>query len=308
MDYSLEIILTPHNYLEWKPKIVLLLRCRGLYQITMAMEVESDSTDEKNNFLNRQDMAIGWILLFISSEILHQVYDDSQKFTPNELWRKLEVLFGNKEECMQNVDKIENVENPLEDKSSQFEEPSTQVSAQICIPIIEDDVYSISDFFFYEIHVEDIWHASQESHEDTFPCAINASQETKREPHTSDSIMIFSENFFQKQIGYLNSSWEISNFKKTNRPKWSPKSEVMIILKSTKFQHFSRNRCMVFKISSKLYLDIFHYKKIKWICVDISMVNILHHICVDIYIFNKIFNEHKLAQLRGLLGVKDMVA
>ena len=40
---------------------------------------------------------------------------------------------------MQNVDKIENVENPLEDKSSQFEEPSTQVSAQICIPLIEYD-------------------------------------------------------------------------------------------------------------------------------------------------------------------------
>jgi hypothetical protein len=37
---------------------------------------------------------------------------------------------------MQNVDKIENVENPLEDKSSQFEEPSTQVSIKICIPLI----------------------------------------------------------------------------------------------------------------------------------------------------------------------------
>jgi hypothetical protein len=40
----------------------------------------------------------------------------------------------------------------------------------------------------------------------------------------------------------------------------------MIILKSTKFQHFSGNDRMVFKISSKIYLDIFHYKKIKWIC------------------------------------------
>ena len=64
--------------------------------------------------------------------------------------------------CMQNVDKIENVENPLEDKSSQFEDPSTQVFAQICIPLIEDDVYFISDLFS-EIHVEDIWHASQET-------------------------------------------------------------------------------------------------------------------------------------------------
>jgi hypothetical protein len=100
MDYSLEILLTPHNYLEWKPKILLMLRCRGLYQITMAMEVDPDSTDEKNNFLNRQDMSIRWILSFISLEILHQVYDDSEESTPNELWTILAVLFGNMEECM----------------------------------------------------------------------------------------------------------------------------------------------------------------------------------------------------------------
>jgi hypothetical protein len=82
----------------------------------------------------------------------------------------------------------------------------------------------------------------------------------------------------------------------------------MIFLRSTKFQHFSGNGHMVFKISSKIYLDIIHYKKIKWICVEISMMHILHQIHEDIYIFNKIFKEHKLAQLRGLLGVKEMVA
>jgi hypothetical protein len=82
----------------------------------------------------------------------------------------------------------------------------------------------------------------------------------------------------------------------------------MIILKSTIFHHFSRNNRTVFKISSKNYLDIIHYKKIKWICVEISMMHILHQIRAYIYIFNKIFKEHKLAQLRGLLGVKDMVS
>ena len=96
MDYSSEILLTPHKYLEWKTKIMLMLICRGLYQITMAMEVEHDSADKKNDFLNRQDMAIGCILYFISLEILHQVYDDSQESNPNELWTILEVLFRNK--------------------------------------------------------------------------------------------------------------------------------------------------------------------------------------------------------------------
>jgi hypothetical protein len=179
----------------------------------MAMEVEPDSVDEKNDFLNRQDMAIGSIGMSVSPELFHQVYKESQGSTPNELWTRLEVLFGNKEECMQNVDKIENVEKPLEDKSSQFEEPSTQVSTEICIPLIEDDVYSISDLFS-EIHMEDIWHASQESHADTFACTMHACQETKRESRTSDAILIFSEPNLQKQIGYLNSSRENIQFQK----------------------------------------------------------------------------------------------
>jgi hypothetical protein len=97
MFYSLIILLTPHNYLEWKTKILLMLRCMGLYQITMEMEVEPNSIDEKNYFLNRKDMAIECILYFISLKILHQVYDDSQEFTPNVLWSRLEILFGNKE-------------------------------------------------------------------------------------------------------------------------------------------------------------------------------------------------------------------
>jgi hypothetical protein len=75
MDYSPEILLTPRNYLEWKTKKFLLLRCEGLYQITMAMEVESDSINEKNDFLNRQDMVIGSIDISISPEFFHQVYE-----------------------------------------------------------------------------------------------------------------------------------------------------------------------------------------------------------------------------------------
>jgi hypothetical protein len=132
MDYSPEILLTPHNYLEWKPKIILMLRCRGLYQITMAMDVETNSIDEKNEFLNRQDMAIGCILYFISPEIIHQVYDDSQEFTPNDLWRRLEVLFGNKEDCenfMQRIGKIGPKEKPSEDQASYYEESSTNIFA-----------------------------------------------------------------------------------------------------------------------------------------------------------------------------------
>jgi hypothetical protein len=41
---------------------------------------------------------------------------------------------------MEGIGKIENVEKPLEDKSSQFEEPSINIFVEISIPIIEDDV------------------------------------------------------------------------------------------------------------------------------------------------------------------------
>jgi hypothetical protein len=63
----------------------------------------------------------------------------------------LEVLFGNKEDCedfMQEVELIELEEKPSEDQASYYEESSTKVFAKNCISLIEDDVYSISDFFF----------------------------------------------------------------------------------------------------------------------------------------------------------------
>jgi hypothetical protein len=176
---------------------------------------------------------------------------------------------------MQEVEQIEPEENPSEYQASYYEESATNVFAEISILIIEDDVYSISDLFS-KIHVEDIWHVSQESYADTFACTMHACQETKREPCTSDAIMIFSEKNLQKQFGYFNSSQENIQFQKNNSPKQSPVSEVMIFLKSTKFQHFSINDRTVFKISSKIYLDIIYYKKIKWICVEISMMHILH--------------------------------
>jgi hypothetical protein len=140
----------------------------------MEMEVEPNYVDEKNGFLNRQDMAIGSIGMSVSPELFHQVYEESQGSTPNELWTRLEVLFGNKEYCeyfMKEVKQIEPEEKPSEDQASYYEESSTNVFAEISIPIIEDDVYSISDLFF-EIHVEYIWHASQESHADLLhaPC------------------------------------------------------------------------------------------------------------------------------------------
>ena len=131
MESSSKILVTPHNYFEWKPIILHHFRGRGLYRITMVTEVEPNSTNEKNDFLNRQDMALGFICMSISPELRYHVEDESLS-TPDELWTRLEVLFGNKEDCedcMQDIEKIEPAGKPLEDQASQFEESSTQVSA-----------------------------------------------------------------------------------------------------------------------------------------------------------------------------------
>jgi hypothetical protein len=46
---------------------------------------------------------------------------------------------------MQEVKQIEPEEKPLEDQVSYYEESSIKDFANICIPLIEDDVYSISE-------------------------------------------------------------------------------------------------------------------------------------------------------------------
>jgi hypothetical protein len=117
--------------------------------------------------------------------------------------------------------------------------------------------------------------ASQEQH----ACTMHTSQETKGESCTSDSILIFYDKKIVEKNWIFEFLLETYPISKKNRPKQSSESEVMIILKSTKFQCFSENGRMVFKISSKLYLDLLHYNKRKWISMDISMVHLLHHIC-----------------------------
>ena len=83
---------------------------------------------------------------------------------------------------MQEVEQIEPEEKPSEDQASYYEESFAKVFAEIFIPLIEDDVYSISNLFS-EFHVEYLWDASQESHANTFACTMHASQKTKRVPH-----------------------------------------------------------------------------------------------------------------------------
>lgn len=98
LEFPKSAILTPYNYFEWKPKIQLHLRSRGLFRITMETEVEPTSAIEKSRYFNRMDEAFGILCLSISPELLFHVESCS---TPNEVWKILEGLFGKQDEIWQ---------------------------------------------------------------------------------------------------------------------------------------------------------------------------------------------------------------
>ena len=84
-------MLTPFNFFYWKAEMVIQLRAKGLYRVTMGTEVEPNFVVEKDKYFNRLDEAFGLLCLSISRELLFHI--DSLT-TPNEVWVKLETLVG----------------------------------------------------------------------------------------------------------------------------------------------------------------------------------------------------------------------
>ena len=65
--------MTPFNLFEWKDKMEILLREKGIYMVTMETEVETNATVEKIKRNNSRDEAYGVLCLSIqetSSSIL----------------------------------------------------------------------------------------------------------------------------------------------------------------------------------------------------------------------------------------------
>ena len=75
--------------------MVIQLRSKGLYRVTMGTEVEPNSVVEKAKYFNRLDEAYGLLCPSISREIFFHI--DSLT-TPNEVWVKLESLFWKNDE------------------------------------------------------------------------------------------------------------------------------------------------------------------------------------------------------------------
>jgi hypothetical protein len=52
MEFPKEFILTPYNLFAWKEKMIMHLRGRGLYRLTMNTKTEPTSSIEKSKYLN----------------------------------------------------------------------------------------------------------------------------------------------------------------------------------------------------------------------------------------------------------------
>lgn len=85
------LLLTPFNYYEWKSKMFLFLRSRGLFKIMMGTKVESTPNVEKLKWFNRCDKAYGLLYLFVSLDLLFHIESAN---SPNQIWTTLEGLFG----------------------------------------------------------------------------------------------------------------------------------------------------------------------------------------------------------------------
>ena len=71
--------------------MVIQVRARGIFRVTMGTEVEPNSTVEKAKYFNKLDEAYGLMCLSISREFYFHL-DNST--SPMEVWENLESLFG----------------------------------------------------------------------------------------------------------------------------------------------------------------------------------------------------------------------
>ena len=86
MDQSQKIILTPFNFFEWKAKMEILLRVKGIYRVTIETEAEPNAAAEKIKWHNRRDDSYGILCLSISRYLLFHI---DGLTSPTEVWEKL---------------------------------------------------------------------------------------------------------------------------------------------------------------------------------------------------------------------------
>ena len=76
-------LLNPFKYFIWKAEMMIHIRSKDLYRVTMGTEVKPNSIVEKLKLFSRIDEAFGILCLIISRDLLFHVDILSN---PDELW------------------------------------------------------------------------------------------------------------------------------------------------------------------------------------------------------------------------------
>ena len=95
MDQYQRIMLNPFNLFEWKAKMEILLREKGLYRVTMATEAEPNAAANNIKWHTMRDEAYGLLCLIISRDLLFHL---DALTSPNEVSENIEDIFGNTDE------------------------------------------------------------------------------------------------------------------------------------------------------------------------------------------------------------------
>jgi hypothetical protein len=104
MEFPKEFILKPYNFFAWKDKMIMHLRSRGLYRLTMNTKEEPTSTLEKSKYLNQMDEAFITICSLISLELLFHITSCK---TSNEARTTMEGIFGKQDEMRGHMLEVE---------------------------------------------------------------------------------------------------------------------------------------------------------------------------------------------------------
>ena len=103
MDQSHHIILTPFNYFEWKGRTEIVMRSKGIYKVTMQTKSNPNTITKNVKQHNKRHESYVLLYLTISRDLLFHLDGLS---APDEVWEKLQTLFGNTNEMSDH--KLEN--------------------------------------------------------------------------------------------------------------------------------------------------------------------------------------------------------
>ena len=70
----------------------ILMSSKCLFRVTMETEADPNAVTNNIKWHNRRDEAYGLLCLSISKDLIFHIYGLT---SPNEVWEKLQTLFGN---------------------------------------------------------------------------------------------------------------------------------------------------------------------------------------------------------------------